>query len=247
VNERVGYYIPFYSQKTGNINLNESSNSNITNSKYNFPQSDELLKMNSLASKKQQNIFHFNLTAESIKLSKGAKLVEKYPYSLVTIMGDVFEVQKDGKVIATVQLSCETGLSIELPAKASVATKKIFRLVEEFFLLEGNSLYKALLNQMLYKTNNDWFILCLGLQALSQVKVEVEVDKLPIFIGKDWLSFVKQVINDINWSTLSTEYRTVLMRKLKKQLAQELRLLGVHLPTLEKTVNYTFKNLGYHE
>jgi uncharacterized protein YpbB len=100
---------------------------------------------------------------------------------------------------------------------------------------------------MLYKTNNDWFILCLGLQALSQVKVEVEVDKLPIFIGKDWLSFVKQVINDINWSTLSTEYRTVLMRKLKKQLAQELRLLGVNLSTLEKTVNYTFKNLGYHE
>ena len=139
VNERVGYYIPFYSQKTGNINLNESSNSNITNSRYNFPQSDELLKMNSLASKKQQNIFHFNLTAESIKLSKGAKLVEKYPYSLVTVMGYVFEVKKDGKVIAEVQLSFETGLSIQLPAKASAATKKIFPLVEEFFYLKARN------------------------------------------------------------------------------------------------------------
>ena len=171
--------------------------------------------------------------------------MEKYPYSLVTVMGYVFEVQKDGTVIAVVQLDCETGLSIKLPAKASVATKKTFRLIEEFFLLEGDKLYNALLNQMLYKTNNDWFILCLGLKALSQVKAEV--DKLSVFIEKNWLSLVKQVINDIDWPTLSTEDRTVLIRKLKKQLAQELHLLGVHLPTLEKTVNSTFKNLGYHE
>lgn len=245
VNERFGYYIPFYSKITEKYKFDESSNSNIKKSKFNFPESEELLEINSLASLKKQNIFPFNLTTESIKLSKEARLVGKYPYSLVTDMGYVFKVQKDGTVIAVVQLGCETGLSIQLPAKASVATQKKFRLVEEFFLLEGDRLYKALVNQIIYTTNNNWIILCLGLKALSQVKVEV--DKLSIFIGKDWLSFVKQVINDIDWLTLSTEDRTVLIRKLKKQLAQELPLLGVHVPTLEKTVNSTFKNLGYHE
>ncbi|MBD2015451.1 hypothetical protein H6F96_15935 [Microcoleus sp. FACHB-53] len=242
-NDRIGYYIPFYSKETEKYKCDE--NSNIKNSKFNFPESKELLEINALASLKKQNIFPFNLTAESIKLSKEARLVEKYPYSLVTDMGYVFEVQKDGTVISVVQLDFETGLSIQLPAKASVATKKIFRLVEDFFLLEGDRLYNALLNQILYTTNNNWIILCLGLKALSQVKVEV--DKLSIFIEKDWLSFVKQVINDIDWPTLSTEDRTVLIRKLKKQLSQELPLLGVHVPTLEKTVNSTFKNLGYHE
>lgn len=219
----------------------------MSNIKYLLPQIDELTTTDVLALQEKKTIFPFNLSAKNIKVSADMSLAEKYPFSIETSSGFTYQIVKDGKKIADIQLSNETGLEVKGDAKYE-------KLLKVFFMDETKTLYRNLINQLTKLGNNQLFILCLGMKAQSLVKGDVttvsmiKAPMLKLITGDQWIQLVIQVIKDISWGFFDKADRDVIAANFERDLREvvdvELKLLGCNIPALEKAVKHELKQIS---
>lgn len=219
----------------------------MSNIKFLLPQIDELTATDVLALQEKKTIFPFNLSAKNIKVSADMALAEKYPFSIETDSGFTYQIVKDGKKIADIQLSNETGLEIKGDAKFE-------KLLKVFFMDESKTLYRNLINQLTKLGNNQLFILCLGMKAMSLTTGEaatvnlISAPDLRIITGDQWITLVVQVIKDISWGFFNSEIRQQILNNFENKLREvvdvELKMLGVNIPALEKAVSKELKQIS---
>lgn len=211
----------------------------MSNIKFILPAIDELDTTDVLALQEKKTIYPFNLSAKNIKLTNDMSLAEKYPFSIETSTGYTYQIIKDGKKLAEVQLSNETGLEIKGDAKFE-------KLLKVFFMDETKTLYRNLINQLTKLGNNQLFIICLGMKAMSLTKGEastvnlISAPELQIITGDQWIHLVVNVIKDISWGFFEADVRDTILsnfeNKLREVVDVELKMLGVNIPALEKAV-----------
>ena len=214
--------------------------------KFLLPQIDELKATDTLALQESKTVFPFNLSAKNIKVSPDMELAEKYPFSIETTTGFTYQIVKDGKKIAEIQLSDQKGLDITGDAKTE-------KLLKYFFMDETRVLYRSLINQLTKLGNNQLFILCLGMNAQRLVQGDVltvsmiKAPTLKVITGDKWIELVIETIKDIAWGFFSPQDRLTIAdnfeRELKSVIDIELKLLGVNIPQLEKEVKRTLKQI----
>lgn len=219
----------------------------MSNIKFLLPAIDELNTTDVLALQEKKTIYPFNLSAKNIKTTSDMSLAEKYPFSIETVTGFTYNIVKDGKKLADVQLSNETGLEVKGDAKFE-------KLLKVFLMDESKTLYRNLVNQLTKLGNNQLFILCLGMKAMSLTKGEastvnlISAPELQIITGDQWITLVVAVIKDISWGFFEAEVRDTILsnfeNKLREVVDVELKMLGVHIPSLEKAVQAELKMIS---
>jgi hypothetical protein len=219
----------------------------MSNIKFLLPQIDELAATDVLALQEKRTIFPFNLSAKNIKTTPDMALAEKYPFSIETDTGFTYQVVKDGKKISDIQLSNETGLAITGDAKFE-------KLLKVFFMDDSKVLYRSLINQLTKLGNNQLFILCLGMRAMSLTKGEastvnlISAPELRIITGDQWIKLVTEVIKDISWGFFEADVRDQIIsnfeNKLREVVDVELKMLGVNIPALEKAVKRELQQIS---
>ncbi len=217
-----------------------------------LPQVNELTLIDVTSLLLKESIYPFNVSAKKIKVDEKMSLAEKYPFTLETYNGCVYQVTKDGAKIATIELSNLTGL--EITAGTSRAAKKMLPLLKIFFMDESRQLYTSLINQLVKRKNNQWFFLLLGLKAKTLVQGNVEsinlIDAadLRVIIGKQWIDLTVKLIGDIPWGDFDKDQLPGIVQRFETQLRKyadiELgRIMGVHMPTFEKAVGHKLKRI----
>ena len=224
------------------------SNANIL-----YPLKSELALINVQALEDSRSIYPFNVSAKKIKpANTDTTLAEKYPFTLETGNGYVYEIFQAGASLCKIQLSNTTGLDVA-PGTSNNA-KKLIPLLKIMLMDENRSLYRTLLHQLVEKQNNQWFLFLLGLRAKRLVEGDIktinliDAPKLQVITGDQWIKLTCEVIDDISWGYFPTDERYAIIERFKVRLqniaaVELLPIMGVNPSAFEKSLDTTFKAL----